>query len=241
MQTMYNRGGILAMGVTPPSPAARQLLDNTVVLVAWVSSLISEKRVKHLNLWPWCYQLFQVHEMGSFPELVLNVSGDIVADQSLEVRLVGCAGYGFAGGVYCSLDTSSLALLYSCLDVAASSTIFIAFLWLSIFETYEQHKLEEATKVSHLPPDATEDEVASVFENMLVSGAYQMMASSRVMYFEEQDVPQACFACDISPMSVQIKSQGRPWCDFITSFYTNPFIYSKKIMNTTVWSISSMI
>eukprot|EP00981_Chlorochromonas_danica_P013315 scaffold6125_cov262-Ochromonas_danica.AAC.7 len=84
MQTMYNRGGILAMGVTPPSPAARQLLDNTVVLVAWVSSLISEKRVKHLNLWPWCYQLFQVHEMGSFPELVLNVSGEYSTNNGLQ-------------------------------------------------------------------------------------------------------------------------------------------------------------
>eukprot|EP01039_Chlorochromonas_danica_P007538 gene7538-8336_t len=47
--------------------------------------------------------------------------------------------------------------------------------------------------------------------------AYQMVASSQVMHYEEQDIPQARFAYDISPMSVQIETKGRPWYEFITS------------------------
>eukprot|EP00981_Chlorochromonas_danica_P004112 scaffold801_cov178-Ochromonas_danica.AAC.17 len=157
----------------------------------------------------WGVGLMAALTIIALPELVLNVSGEystnnglqalakttlgnlgsIVANQSLEIRLPGCAGYGFAGGVDCSLDTSSLALLYSCLDIAASATIFIAFLWLFIFERYEQHKLEEATirasmytiEVSHLPPDATEDEIASFFENMLVSGGTYTAKKQRVV------------------------------------------------------------
>lgn len=179
----------------------------------------------------WGVGLMAALTIIALPELVLNVSGDystnnglqalakttlgnlgsIVANQSLEIRLPGCAGYGFAGGVDCSLDTSSLALLYSCLDIAASATIFIAFLWLFIFERYEQRKLEEATsefvgassfpsltsfvfvlflavrasmytiEVSHLPSDATEDEVASFFENMLVSGGTYTTKKQRVV------------------------------------------------------------
>lgn len=47
--------------------------------------------------------------------------------------------------------------------------------------------------------------------------AYQMVAASQIMSYEEDEVPQARFAYDLSPMSVQIAFQGKRWYEFITS------------------------
>lgn len=47
--------------------------------------------------------------------------------------------------------------------------------------------------------------------------AYQMIASSQVMLYAEEDTPEARFAYDISPMSVIISRKGKHWYEFITS------------------------
>ncbi|CAN0000433.1 unnamed protein product [Ascophyllum nodosum] len=45
---------------------------------------------------------------------------------------------------------------------------------------------------------------------------YQAIANSQMMLYEELDVPEARFAYNLSPMSVLVKSEKRPWYDFIT-------------------------
>ncbi|CAM9930698.1 unnamed protein product [Scytosiphon promiscuus] len=45
---------------------------------------------------------------------------------------------------------------------------------------------------------------------------YQMVANSQMMLYDEEDVPEARFAYNISPMSVLVRSEKRPWYDFVT-------------------------
>jgi hypothetical protein len=47
--------------------------------------------------------------------------------------------------------------------------------------------------------------------------AYQMVQSSQIMSYEENDVPEARFSYDLSPMSVTISNRGKHWYEFITS------------------------
>lgn len=37
-----------------------------------------------------------------------------------------------------------------------------------------------------------------------------------MMLYDEEEVPEARFAYNISPMSVFVRSEKRPWYDFIT-------------------------
>ncbi|CAN0025498.1 unnamed protein product [Scytosiphon promiscuus] len=46
---------------------------------------------------------------------------------------------------------------------------------------------------------------------------YQMMVSSQNMPYDEDQVPEAKFSYDLSPMSVYIKQRRRKWYDFLTS------------------------
>ncbi|CAB1115551.1 unnamed protein product [Ectocarpus sp. CCAP 1310/34] len=46
---------------------------------------------------------------------------------------------------------------------------------------------------------------------------YQMMVSSQIMPYEQDQVPEAKFSYDLSPMSVYIKQRRRKWYDFLTS------------------------
>lgn len=45
---------------------------------------------------------------------------------------------------------------------------------------------------------------------------YQAIANSQMMLYTELDVPEARFGYNLSPMSVLVKSEKRPWYDFIT-------------------------
>lgn len=47
--------------------------------------------------------------------------------------------------------------------------------------------------------------------------AYQMLTTNQVMRYGEQDVPEAKFHYDVSPMAVTVTRQGRQWYDFLTS------------------------
>lgn len=47
--------------------------------------------------------------------------------------------------------------------------------------------------------------------------AYQMVQSSQVMVFDVQEVPDARFSYDLSPMSVVINRKGKHWYEFVTS------------------------
>ena len=47
--------------------------------------------------------------------------------------------------------------------------------------------------------------------------AYQFLEQSQVVYYDEQNVPEARFSYDLSPMSVVVQKEGRKWYDYLTS------------------------
>lgn len=47
--------------------------------------------------------------------------------------------------------------------------------------------------------------------------AYQMVQSSQVMAYSDEDVPEARFEFDIAPMAVRIHKQPKPFYQFLTS------------------------
>lgn len=46
---------------------------------------------------------------------------------------------------------------------------------------------------------------------------YQFLAQSQVVSYNEEDVPEARFTYDLSPMSVVVEKTGRKWYDYLTS------------------------
>ena len=44
-----------------------------------------------------------------------------------------------------------------------------------------------------------------------------MVQSAQVMQYSEDDIPEARFSYDISPMSVSVVKKGKQWYEFITS------------------------
>lgn len=46
---------------------------------------------------------------------------------------------------------------------------------------------------------------------------YQFLEQSQVVYYDEQNVPEARFSYDLSPMSVVVQKEGRKWYDYLTS------------------------
>jgi thiol-disulfide isomerase/thioredoxin len=47
--------------------------------------------------------------------------------------------------------------------------------------------------------------------------AYQFLEQSQVVYYDAQNVPEARFSYDLSPMSVVVQKEGRKWYDYLTS------------------------
>jgi hypothetical protein len=46
---------------------------------------------------------------------------------------------------------------------------------------------------------------------------YQMVASSQIMQYSDDDVPQAVFQYDLSPIAVSLRRKGKRWYEFLTS------------------------
>lgn len=46
---------------------------------------------------------------------------------------------------------------------------------------------------------------------------YQFLEQSQIVYYEENNVPEARFSYDLSPMSVVVEKEGRKWYDYLTS------------------------
>mmetsp|Transcript_19066 Transcript_19066/g.27097 ORF Transcript_19066/g.27097 Transcript_19066/m.27097 type:complete len:486 (+) Transcript_19066:57-1514(+) len=46
---------------------------------------------------------------------------------------------------------------------------------------------------------------------------YQFLEQSQIVYYQDEDIPEARFAYDISPMSVVVKKERRKWYDYLTS------------------------
>ena len=64
---------------------------------------------------------------------------------------------------------------------------------------------------------STHLEIGSKYQGKDAILAYQMVQSSQVMQYLEDDVPEARFAYDISPMSVVVSRKGKRWYEFVTS------------------------
>jgi hypothetical protein len=47
--------------------------------------------------------------------------------------------------------------------------------------------------------------------------AYQYLQQSQIVFYEEQNVPEARFSYDLSPMSVVVEKRSRHWYDYMTS------------------------
>jgi hypothetical protein len=47
--------------------------------------------------------------------------------------------------------------------------------------------------------------------------AYQFLEQSQIVYYDAQNVPEARFSYDLSPMSVVVQKEGRKWYDYLTS------------------------
>jgi protein disulfide-isomerase-like protein len=64
--------------------------------------------------------------------------------------------------------------------------------------------------------------VVSTHLNMGTSEAnsmvtYQFLEQSQIVYYDVQNVPEARFSYDLSPMSVVVQKEGRKWYDYLTS------------------------
>ena len=65
--------------------------------------------------------------------------------------------------------------------------------------------------------------VVSTHLNMGKSGSansmvtYQFLEQSQIVYYDVNNVPEARFSYDLSPMSVVVEKQGRKWYDYLTS------------------------
>jgi thiol-disulfide isomerase/thioredoxin len=64
--------------------------------------------------------------------------------------------------------------------------------------------------------------VVSTHLNMGVSNAnsmitYQFLEQSQIVFYETENVPEARFSYDLSPMSVVVQKEGRKWYDYLTS------------------------
>jgi thiol-disulfide isomerase/thioredoxin len=64
---------------------------------------------------------------------------------------------------------------------------------------------------------STHYEVDSVLSHKSNILGYQILAQSQIMHYGEDDVPEAKFSYDLSPMAVVLSNKGRRWYDFITS------------------------
>jgi len=62
--------------------------------------------------------------------------------------------------------------------------------------------------------------VVATYYNMAPTqqlSAYQMLAQSQIVEYDDMSVPEARFSYDISPMSVVVKKKGRKWYDYFCS------------------------
>mmetsp|Transcript_11942 Transcript_11942/g.16422 ORF Transcript_11942/g.16422 Transcript_11942/m.16422 type:complete len:464 (-) Transcript_11942:1762-3153(-) len=64
---------------------------------------------------------------------------------------------------------------------------------------------------------STQIEVNSHYVGADAILAYQMVESSQLMMYSEDEVPEARFSYDISPMAVVITRKGKHWYEFVTS------------------------
>jgi len=81
---------------------------------------------------------------------------------------------------------------------------------------YVNDKLHQAYH-HHMKVVSTNLELSRKYSGKDAILAYQLVQSSQVMQYGEEDVPEARFAYDLSPMSVHITKKGKHWYEFVSS------------------------
>jgi hypothetical protein len=136
----------------------------------WQEGQISEFSIfgpgvtNYFKFMKWGFWLFVVLTAISLPALVLNMNGEnnsnsglkaiaqttignlasTTANATISITIPGCDTYGLYD-MSCTFNGESLAMFYSALDIAISSIILMAFVWLYKFEKLEQKELDEST------------------------------------------------------------------------------------------------
>jgi hypothetical protein len=161
----------------------------------------------------WCFWLFTILTVMALPVLVLNTSGayegntglravakttignlaSATANATISISVPGCDNYGVYA-ISCTFDADSLALFYAVVDIVISVTVFVAFLWLAVFERYEEKILDESTlrasmytiSVGGLPGTSTEEELAEHFGSL--AKARHPVVSVALAYDNAQEI-----------------------------------------------------
>ena len=94
-----------------------------------------------------------------------------------------------------------------------------------IFDMDSTHPMDGAVYISRQSHEAFHHYINIVSTSLEVGRyrgsneilAYQMVQSSQIMHYQEEEIPEARFSYDLSPMAVDIEIRGKPWYQFITS------------------------
>jgi len=81
----------------------------------------------------------------------------------------------------------------------------------SVYSTTEFHKAYH----HYIKVVSTHLNMGSSEANQMMT--YQFLEQSQIVMYEEQNVPEARFSYDLSPMSVVVEKEGRKWYDYLTS------------------------
>jgi hypothetical protein len=80
-------------------------------------------------------------------ELAKSTIGNLAtsdANSTVSVYLPGCDSFSLLGSS-CTFDGERISVLYSALDIVISIVVFLGFIWLTLFEQYEEIELSRST------------------------------------------------------------------------------------------------
>lgn len=101
-----------------------------------------------------------------------NTTASVVAE--VDVKIPGCTTYGLTTTTSCHLNSRSLSLFYAVIDIIVSVVLFLAYVWLVMFERAEQKVLDDNTvlasqytvQVSRFAKDTKEEDLTEHFNKL---------------------------------------------------------------------------
>jgi len=81
----------------------------------------------------------------------------------------------------------------------------------SMFSTKDFHQAYH----HYIKVVSTHLNVGSTMANQMLT--YQFLEQSQIVFYDKENVPEARFSYDLSPMSVVVEKEGRKWYDYLTS------------------------
>mmetsp|Transcript_27364 Transcript_27364/g.45898 ORF Transcript_27364/g.45898 Transcript_27364/m.45898 type:complete len:1511 (+) Transcript_27364:125-4657(+) len=184
----------------------------------------------------WCFWLFAVLFVISFPAIVLNRSGpnesntglrtlaqttagnlvSSFANTTVILKIPGCNSYG-TYDVNCDFDKASLAEFYMMIDILVMVVSFVAFLWLRYFEKYEERMLAKNTvnasmftvTISRLPADATEEELVTHLSRVCPN---HKIANISIAFDNAKEIEECAKRGDLIRAKVRAVHEHRKFC-----------------------------